>query len=144
MSDPIKTSDFGLAVHTMQSFTATVPGSLKPEDLENPALWVHVAPQLQIGSEVRVLADDQSFVAYLICTFRAGSLARMKTMHGYELEQVDYDALDNQTGDLIIKQRGVKKWCIIQQSTGEVIKEGIANQSKAMRELEDYQRALAS
>lgn len=140
----IKTSDFGLAMHKMRQFTAEVPGTLSPEDLENPELWAHVAPQLRTGDEVRVLADDQSFVAYMICTHSAGSLVRMKTMHGYELEKVDHAALENQTGDLVIKQRGVKKWCIVQLSTGDVIKEGIPTQSKAMRELEDYQRALAS
>lgn len=141
---PISTADFGLSTHKYRTFSATVDGRLKPVDLEDPTLWVHVAPQIREGDEIRALADDQSFVAYLICTFQSGSSVRLKTMHGYELEVVDHDSLDAQTGDLFIKQRGMKKWCILRRSTGEVVKEGLPTQSKAMQELEEYQRALAS
>jgi hypothetical protein len=144
MVTPIKTTDFGLATHTYRQFNAIVPQGTDPKELENPALWTHIAPQLTEGSEVRVVSEDYSFVAYMICTFSAGSAVRMKTMHGYELETVDYDALQQQTGDVVIKLRGPKKWCLVRQSTGDVIREGIPTQSEAMKELEQYNRALAS
>lgn len=144
MIQPLKTTDFGLDIHQYRRFSATVPGNLKPEDLENPTLWSHVAPQIQDGDEVRAVADDRSFVVYLICTFSRGSQIRLKTLVGYELESVDHDLSNNLQGEFEIKLRGPKKWCIVSKVTGEVIKEGIPTQSLAMRELEEHYRAMAS
>jgi hypothetical protein len=142
--EPLHSTEFGLAEHRYRRFSAVVPGRLDPKDLESSDLWVHVGPQIREGDEVRAFADDSSFVAYLICTFSSGSRVRMKTLAGYELEDVDHDALEAQKGEFYIKMRGMKKWCIMSRSTGDVIKEGLPTQSVAARELEDYQRALVS
>lgn len=141
-TEALRPSEFGLVSHMISQFNANVPGHLTKADLENPDLWVNVANKLIMGSEVRCLADDMSFVAYGICTFAQGSTAKIKIITTHKLDAVDYEAMSGEAGDYEAKLRGPKKWCIVQKSTGDVIKEGMATQLVAMQELKDYEKAL--
>jgi len=140
---PLRRTDFGLSQHRIRQFDATVPGQYTIEDLQDPALWSSVAGQLEMGAEVRCLADDMSFVAHGVCTFAAGAVASIKIYSFYPLDKVD-PKLVAVSKEYDIKLRGPKKWCIVHMPTGDVVKEGIANQGVALRELEDYERALRS
>lgn len=142
---PLNTKDFGLFEHKVQYFNAIVPGTFEKKDLENPAFWVHVAPKIrEIGAEIRCIADDMSFVAYLIVTFVQGSVVRVKLTHACELEKVDYEALTGHTSEYGIKLKGPRRWCIVKLATDEIIKENIATQTLALRELEQFQKANAA
>jgi hypothetical protein len=138
---PLIPAFVGLIEHKVRRFNADVPGSLTADDLENPDLWVNVAPQFEMGTEIRCLADDMSFVANGICTYSQGSTAKVKIITMHELDQVDDDFGDS-TGAFEIKLRGPKKWCVINKNNGDVIKEYIPTQLEALRELEDYKKAL--
>lgn len=140
--DPLRRSEFGNAEHCFQRFDAIVPAQIKREELEDPQLWVNVASMMNPGDEVRARADDDSFVALLHVTYSVGNKVRLKMVYQVELESVDYDEMHKSTTDYEIKQRGPKKWCIVQMSTGEVIKELIPTQQEAMRELNDLLVAL--
>lgn len=139
---PLRPANCGLIEHKVRRFNANVPGQMTVDDLENPDLWANLAPQFEMGSEVRCLADDMSFVAYGVVTYAQGSVAKLKIIARHKLDKVDHEALKDAAGDYNIVQKGPKKWCIVQMSTGDVIKEGIPNQMDAMRELADYQKAL--
>ncbi len=141
---PLLPGEVSLYEHTTRRFNATVPGGLSVDDLENPDLWVNNAGKMQMGDEVRCLADDMSFVAFGICTFKQGTTAKIKIYSGHELDEVDRSNLEDQASDYFVKLRGPKKWCIIKASNGEVIKEMIPTQILAMQELDDYQKALRS
>lgn len=141
---PLRPSCFGLIEHAVRRFNAAVPGGLSVDDLENPDLWVNVANKVEMGSEIRCMAEDMSFVAYGICTFAQGSTIKVKILEMHELDAVDNDALADAASDYEVKLRGRKKWCLIKKSDSSVIKEGIATQLQAMKELEDYQKALRS
>lgn len=143
-TEALRTSEFGLMSHKVTQFSANVPGHLTKAELEDPDLWVNVANKMIMGSEVRCLADDMSFVAYGVCTFSQGSTAKVKIISLHKLDVVDSNEQAGQMGDYMIKMRGPKKWCLIQVSTGDVIKEGIATQTFAMKEMEDYIQALRS
>lgn len=136
--------DFGAYQHKVNQFSVIVPGHLKKADLENHELWVNQARMMSMGCEVRALADDMSFVAYCICTYAQGSTAKLKVISFDKLDVVDRDMVGDAADDYTVEMRGSKKWCIIQKSTGAVIKDGIAKQLEAMRDLEDYQKALRS
>lgn len=142
--EALRPSEFGLVSHKVTQFSADVPGGLSKTDLENPDLWVNVANKIIMGSEVRCLADDMSFVAYGICTFAQGSTVKIKIITMHKLDAVDYDEMSGEAGDYELKLRGPKKWCIVQKSTGDVIKEDMATQLIAMKELKDYEQALRS
>lgn len=142
VNESLRPADFGLISHKVTQFSATVSGQLKKVDLEDPNLWVNVANKMIMGSEIRCLADDMSFIAYGICTFAQGSTAKIKIISMHKLDSVDYEEMSGESGDYECKLRGPKKWCIVQRSTGDVIKDGMATQLIAMKELKDYEQAL--
>jgi len=137
--NPVRNADFQLADHRFRRFDCTVPAGTTKKDLENPSLWESVAGQLRQGDEVRAISDDFSFVAYLLVTFSQGTDARLKVVNGADLDEVEATEVQ---GKYFIKMRGPKKWCVMNRETGEAIKENIAKQSEAQRELEDYVTAL--
>jgi hypothetical protein len=138
---PVKPFDFQTAEHRYRRFDCVVPNGTTKDDLENPALWTNVAPQMRQFDEVRAVASDGSFVAYLIVTFSHGTDARLKVVNGVELEEVD--DTDSPSAKHDIKLRGTLKWCIVNLDTGENIKTNIPTKSAAQRELEDYLKALS-
>ena len=140
----IKTSDFGLAQHRFCEFDAIVPGATTNEVLTTPETWSHVAAQMQPGDEIRVRAEDDSFVARLYVTYRQGSDTRVFLIYRADLETVDANVLLDENAPYFIHLRGVKKWCIIKRETGEIVKEMIPTQKAAFIELDDYVRALAA
>jgi len=146
--NPIRPADFGLVSHRVRHFDATVSGTFganNGEALEFSNTWAFVAKQIQAGDEIRVLADDCSFRAELLCTYALGTEVKMKLIHFLPVDEVDYEKLNVNTGDYQVVQRtGIKKWCIIKTSTGEEIKDRIPTQSQAFRELEDYIRSMAA
>lgn len=134
-------ADFGLVEHKIRRFNALVPAKYANE-LDNPDLWVHCANKMEMGCEVRCLADDMSFVAYGICTFVQGTIVNLNITSFHELDIVDPDEVGDEASDFRIKNRGPRKWSIIKISTGEVIKEDMATQMEALRELDDYKKVL--
>ena len=136
--NPLRPSDFGTVEHKVNRFNAEVPGEYA-DHLENPELWVNCASKMEMGCEVRCIADDMSFVAYGICTFAQGSTVKIKILKFHELDAVDPEMADD---DYELKLCGSKKWCIRKTSDGSVIKEGMATQLEGMRELDDYKKAL--
>jgi hypothetical protein len=91
--------------------------------------------------EVRAIAEDHSFVAYLIVTFSQGTDARLKVVGGADL--VGDEEIDIPTSKYEVKLRGKLKWCIKNTDTGEFIKKDIPKESDAYRELEEYLTALS-
>ncbi len=140
----IKPLEFGTAESIFRVFNAYIPKKLTKKELETPRIWGHVGTQLRAGFEVRVLAEDMSLRALMLVTYANGSSVRMKVIQYQEIDVVDYSKSDDPDCDYEIKLRGVKKWCIVQKSTGEVFKEDIPTQKEAASELADYMQALNS
>jgi len=141
--EPLKPKFFGLQTHRYAVHSAQTPSRLPEEVLENPKLWAFVAPRLKVGDEVRVAADDCSFVATLFCTFVQGSDARMRVLTYSELDAVDYNALTATSDEYRVELCGMKKWCIV-KADGTFIQDEIATQAKAMQLLQDYVQALVA
>lgn len=142
--EPLRTSEFGLASHRFQQFDATAKPELTREDLENPTLWQHVAPRINPGDEIRVRAEDDSWVALLHVTYSAGNQIRVKLVYSQVLEKVNPDDIEQQSSLYEVKQKGVKKWCIIQKDNGDIIEELIPTKLEALKQLDDLERALAA
>jgi len=138
--EPVRPSDFQTAEHRYSRFDCVVPAGLSSKQLENPDLWVNVSQRLKMFDEVRVIAEDHSFVAYLIVLFSQGADARLKVVHGIDL--ADIDEPDLPQGKYDVKLCGTKKFCIINMENGDRIKEDIPTKAKAYQELEEYITAL--
>jgi len=118
-----------------------VPEGTKPEDLENPKFWAHVAGQLSLYAEIRCMWEDGSRRAEVICTFCDGHNSTFKIIQMDELEKLKPRGLEVHP-DYDIKQRGPKKWCIQNKKTGEFIRTMIPTQAKALSELDEYLTTL--
>lgn len=142
--NPIKSNVFALAEHSFRRFDCTIDAEQikDEEDLTNPELWVNVSSKLNIGDEIRIVADDFSFVAYLIVTFTRGTDVRTKVISGHELNDpvTESDAEENETYE--IKHTGRGKYCVVDKRDGSVVRKGPFDKMTAMRELNDYMKAL--
>lgn len=142
--DPVRPAMFGADTHVVRRFNATVSGKLTRKDLENPKLWSLVAKHFTMGdTELRMMADDFSFLAYGIVTYAQGTTAKVNVYAFYKLDEVDHSEVVDPLDDYITKMMGPKKWCIVKASTGEIIKELIPTQVDAARELAEYKRVLS-
>ena len=133
---PIKPSTFGLTNHQYRKYAAIAAAGMNKDDLHNPLFWSHVANQLSMFDEVRVLAEDGSWVADVIITFKHANNVKATVTNFTELDKVSYDTPD--VGRYRAKQKGVLKWCIEDTETGENVFEKIATQSAAYKQLEEY------
>ena len=138
---PAKPNEFGLATHKFRIYSAIAPRGMQPDDLYNPLFWSHVANQLTMFDEVRVLAEDGSWVAYVLVTFRHANNVKIKMLNSEVLEDVSYE-VPEENQRYIAKQRGMLKWCIVDNETGENVFDRIPTQSKAYAKLESYLASL--
>ncbi len=141
--EAIKPADFQAAEHRFRSYDCTLPRGTRKKDLENPELWVNVAPMLNKGigfDQVRAMPEDQSFIAYLIPTFSHGTDARLKLISFHQLEPMG--EIDIPVGKYDVKLLGTKKFVLLNTETGEHIKENIPTKVQAYKELDDYVNAL--
>lgn len=135
-------TDWGVATHRRRDYDCTLPKEAVKEDLEKPGLWNHVAGQLSMWDTIRAVANDGSFVAELIVTYKFGSQAKCQITSFTELQSVNVAAASG-IGRYECKQRGQEKWCILDRKTGEVVRKGIPSQTLALKELSDFLSTLA-
>ena len=145
--EPLRNSGdvFGARAHKVHDFNVIVDGGLTAEDLEDPKFWVNVAKNFEMGNtEIRIQAYDLSFIAHGICTYVGGTTARIKIYSFIKLDEVSHNNIIDPVDEYIVKMMGPKKWCIVNNSNGEVIKENLETQLIAMQELSDFKKALRS
>jgi hypothetical protein len=141
---PVHPQSFGLAEHRYRHFDVIAPADTTAKELTNPGLWVHVANKIQPGDEIRVRAEDDSFVAYLYVTHRIAAQVRVKILQSHDLsvkKGEDVPKLDELP--FVLKWRGpTHRFCIVEVATGSIIKENIADKVDGERDLADYLKVL--
>lgn len=140
--EPLRLTHFGLAQHQFQVHNAEVNSSVSAEMLEDPLFWSHVKHKIRLFDEIRVVAEDGSFMAKVLVTLAQGGRIRTKVIYHVELETQSQVVVENP--DYYIKMRGRLGWCVVERATDRNIREGIRSQSEAQRELEEHLRALAA
>lgn len=138
---PIAPADFQAAQHGWAEFTVLVDSHVPRETLTDHRLWAHVAAKLRTTAEIRVVARDCSWRALMFVQFADGRSVRMQ-----ELEYHRFDEnveIDNPESEFFVEHRGTDNWCFIRRSDGSVIKKNMPSQSAAIREMDDYARALS-
>ena len=140
---PIPATRFGLATHKYRQFSLEVPPEIEVEDITNPRLYEHIAKQLEVGSEIRILHDELDWIANVLVTYVNGPVVHVALLG--EPIMLDQAVIDSTEGEEFgIKLRGQRRWCIVHMATGEVVKEQIPNKAAAMKELQEYRNALAA
>lgn len=137
---PINERDFGPATQHYLSFSASVPACFEEADIENPQAWLFVARRMQAGSELRVMANDLSWVAYCIVMSVTGNNAQIKVKTIYVLDKKDEETAESR---FEVKWFGPRKFGYVNKATGDVLKDNIPSKLQAMAELDDYLKALA-
>ena len=142
--NPLKTTEFGLAIHKRSHFHAVLPADC--ENPEDPRLWTGVAAQLKVGDVIDFVADDMSFAGSMIVTHRVSQQCLVKITHAVDLNEQgeEQEILKPVEAPFFIESRGQKKYCLIERATGKVIKENIKDKATAERDLADYEKALRS
>lgn len=140
--EPIRPNNFRLAEHAYREFDVIVPVGVMPEDLENPVLYQNVANRITQYNEIRVIAEDGSYMARLLVMFVTGSDVKTKILECYEFAELDY--VNDQESEYFVQVRGSKGWCVIKRADGTRVIENISDRVTAERELQDYLKALNS
>lgn len=132
--------DFGLRQHRVNDFQATVPTEVR-DNLEDPALWANMGPQLRVNSSIQADADDGTWTANIRVKYAEGNVVRVKVLEVYELGSLEeLEPLE----EFVVRRRGPKGWCICRTEDNEIIFGNLPSQAEAQKQLEDYVKALAA
>ncbi|MCG7985062.1 MAG: hypothetical protein JAY90_20220 [Candidatus Thiodiazotropha lotti] len=140
--EPIRPPVFKLAEHAYRCFDVIVPQGITPDDLMNPVLYQNVASRITQYNEIRVIAEDGSYMARLLVMFVRGTDVKTQILECYKFSDTDY--VSDQEAEYFVEVRGSKGWCVIKRSDGTRVIENISDRATAERELNDYLKALKS
>lgn len=138
---PIHPKNLQTRAAAVNDLNATVPVDTERDDLENPALWAHVAPKITLYAEIRCIWEDGSRMARVICTYADGHNSRFKLIEFVPLEATDGVPVDEDP-DYKIVLRGVKKFCVQNRKTGKYHVEMLPSKADAVRWVQEYRQTL--
>lgn len=140
--EPLRPSRFALGEHAFNTYNALVVEGVTLQDiLDSKNYFAHVSRKLRVGDEVRLLAEDGTWIARLYVRHADGSDIRVHPIDHVSFED-KIEPTDVHEG-YRIDLCGPKKFCIRNADDGSIIKEGIPTRVEAQRELNDLITALA-
>lgn len=142
--EPLQTNQFGLAAHRYQTLSATVREGTTKEMLLNPLFWANVRGKVRAHDEIRVVAEDSSFMALVLVAYADQFQVLPKIIWYVDMEVTDPTELGKGQERYIIKARGSLGICLVDTETDKNIKTKLQSMSIAHRELEEHLRAIAS
>lgn len=142
--NPIKPGDVKLAEQMHQNWACFAPSHYDQEMLENPKFWTFMAPKFKDMDSIRITAEDGSYIAL-------GYIRRSQTME-VMVQITDIIQMHEQmiakeieiNGYLIRHFGSVRKFCVINKETKEVLRENFLTQLQAMKYVTDHIQVLAS
>ena len=131
--------NFGPEKHEYRTFSARFePGLENPQEaLESGDIWDFVASHLNMFDEIRALDIGGRWIAYLLVVFKHGKKVRCKVLSFHELEKVSYKTFTDES-KFEVALRGPNKWCVVEVSNGNVIKEGLPTRGEAYNYLDRF------
>lgn len=136
-------SRFASAVHAHNTWTAMIPAGVTLNDiLKDPNYFAHVASQIRVGDEIRLVAEEGTWVAWLYVAFVNGKHIVASLRQELKLD-TNFESRDELRERFVVKLCGPLKYCIMDQETGQRVREGIENEVAARRQLDDYIKALS-
>jgi len=134
----MKISDLQLRDFAYQSFNLLVDRDTDRADILKAEFWTIYAGSFSAGSEIRVIAEDNTWVMRLIVTHVDGTDIRVIQESFTELVKCKKSKPVVEIDGYEVKMRGKKKWCVIKQSDGTVVKDMIATKDEAIDALTEH------
>ena len=142
---PISQNKCHLIQHAHNIHASTVDQYLTIEQLEDPALWVHVSGSFKHHDRLEVVAKNGSFIAHGLVTFVQGLICKVRFYQHCDMETVSQPEV-RLNGYVIRQISAIAGWEIVSDDPiGEVLKSnGLPNQTAAINYLQDYFKANAA
>jgi len=136
--NPIKPGDVKLADQMHQNWACFAPAHYTQEHLETPKFWTFMAPKFKDMDSIRITSEDGSWVA-------VGYIRRSQTME-VQVQINDIIQLQEQMiakeieiNGYLIKHFGlIRKFCVINRETKQVLKENFQTQLQAMKYVTEH------
>ncbi len=139
---PLGVSACQMQQHAFQMWAITVPDSFTVENVTDPIVWVNMAGKIDVGDELRIMPENQTWLAKAIVTYKEGSQVTVAILDDYQLEEITDDSIGDKSA-FIVENRKKNKWCVIDRETGEVVIKMIETQAKAYQERDELISARA-
>ncbi len=138
---PVNPKDCSLLQHAHQTHVAAIPTGVPIEYLEDTAMWPNVAGKFRNFDRVEIEAMDGSMFARGIVTAVSGTRAKVRITEYHKLATVN--APEIRMNGYIIRNGGFsRKWMLVDEETGHVLKEGLDSQSQAIQHLQDHIKSM--
>lgn len=138
---PLRRQNFARLEHACIIHNAVIPYGVTVKQALEEGFWANVANGVNMYDEIRMLAEDGSWLARAIVYDKHPRFLVLRLLEYYEFEVVRPLGAVFTKDDLSVVYRGpVLLHCIMRGD--EVIKSKIAKRADAMQELEQYLRAL--
>lgn len=139
---PIRPSDIQPAGQINNSWEAVQPADMTREELENPELWKFMGNRFKEMDQVRVTADDCSWVAKGVVHQVVGSDVALVFPERDYLQLSPRSESELDIDNHFIRNCGrIRKYVIVHKGTGNVVKENLATQLIAIQYLKDHLKA---
>jgi len=133
--------DFHLAQHKRRVHLAIVPENVTIDDVLKPGYWKNVAAKLAPFDIIEILAEDGTWEAELRVTRCEEQWAKVVVRHG-PLQLETADKPETEASGYTLKWSGARKWRIIRDNDGAVIKEDLPTKGAAQVELDELLKKL--
>jgi len=133
---------FGAIEYVRTQYAAKIPDGVTFEDILNPTYWAHHARDIRPTDEIRAVAEDRTWIAYLIVVDCARTWVKVQALSHHSLiqSQASADDLKAFMDGYDLKFRGPLKWSVIRKADGSVLQEGIENKDTATAWLDKFAR----
>ena len=135
-----------LSESVVLDYFVSVDEHVSREDLKSENFWKHVAPKLKPFTKLRVAAEDGSFYSELLVLNAGHNWAVVREILYLDLVKSSEKAMElvETSQPYITQYKGtIRKWCIVRQSDGSVIQDGIENKDQAFAALSDYLKVVS-
>ena len=138
---PVNPKDCSLLQHAHQVHVAAIPTTVPIEHLQDPAMWANVAAKFRNFDRIEIEAMDGSMFARGIITNVSGTRAAVRITEIHELAKVSGSEI--RMNGYIIRNGGFsRKWMLVDEKSGHVLKEGLETQSVAINHLQDHIKSM--
>lgn len=123
-------------------FKVDIPSGVTPDQLLEPAYWMHVSRTLQTGDEIVALAEDNTYYVRLIVLNAGINWANVKVLYFAELSKEFEVPADADTAYDIVFGGNFHKWRVVRKSDNQTIAIGMKTREEAVEELKRYKKAI--
>jgi hypothetical protein len=129
--------------HKVTDFVVDVESHVKLEDLEDPAFWAFVAPQLKMGDAIEVRPDDMSWIASYRVIWAERNFARVLQVW-FKPCKFNMEAPIDSIKHKVEFKGGTNKWCVIRLADNEIIYREIATRDEANAKLKNHEVVMGA